>query len=1151
MRASGPYIGLRYYTEDDAEWFFGRAEECQTIIANLRAARLTILYAQSGVGKSSLLRAGVARQLSDLGRRWLIERGTPRYVPVVFGAWKDDPVEDLTSAIENAIKPFLPAGLPTRLPREGLPAAIEGATGALDAKLLIILDQFEEYLLYDTRDASERRFVDELALCLNRAELRANFLIALREDAYARLGELFAGRIANVYSNYLELEYLNRDAAREAIVRPVERFNSLHAEEEPVTVESALVEEVLDQVKTGAVAVGQPALAAIDGGNGVGPAREEIETPYLQLVMSTIWRRERERQSRVLRLTTLRELGGAEEIVRTHLDGALTALAEDERETALDLFQHLVTPSGAKIVHTASDLALMINRPEDKVASLLAKLAQGETRIVRHVPPPAGRSGPDDRYEIFHDVLAPAIVDWRARALEQRRRAEHARERERLEREARIAQDRALQEARRRRSFQRLAAGALVLFALAVVLGVFALLAQRSAVASKKTAQSRQLAASAEAALTSDPELSTLLALQALHVKRTTQAEAALRDAVPQMQILKALPTGSVLFGAAFSPDGARLITAGADGTARVWDAGSGRQLMVLHVPGSVSAAAFSADGRTILTSSENGAALWDATSGRRLGIVAQATDVEAAAINPDRTKVVTAGYDRRVRIWDASSGKQLLVLGPAKGAIRTVAFSPHGTKVLAASEDGTATIWDTSSGGRLLRLHVPAEAIDAAAFSPNAARLATAGTGGTVRIWDAASGKQLTVLNGHTGAVYDAAFSNDGAKLVTASEDGTARVWDLATGRQLNVLSSDMGTVRGAAFSPDGSKVVTASEDGTVRIWDATPRELRVVLGGGVVNDASFSPNGSKVVSAGYDGIARIWDAASGALLTELKGHTAPVTSAAFSPDGSEVLTASEDGTARVWAASSGSQLTVLSGPEASAYGLLSASFSPDGTRVATASEDGTARIWGLVRSRPVTVLGRESNPYRINSAEFSPDGAEVVTAGEDGTARIWDAFSGRQLGLISPGRGILSSAAFSPSGRQIVIACADGTARIWSTASWSQRVVLNGHSGPVTSAAFSRDGRKVVTAGADGTTRIWLARDGQQLAVLRGQSGRVNSASFGPDGTSVVTASDDSAAIWSTELSGNVGSLERIAEGRVTRGLSRQERKTFGIGG
>src|SRR5947208_3597959 len=107
-RTVSPYVGLNHYTEVDAEWFFGRDDECQTIIGNLRAARLTLLYAQSGVGKSSVLHAGVARQLRELAQRQLAERGSPRYIPVVFGAWKDDPVEDLIEAIESALEPFLP-----------------------------------------------------------------------------------------------------------------------------------------------------------------------------------------------------------------------------------------------------------------------------------------------------------------------------------------------------------------------------------------------------------------------------------------------------------------------------------------------------------------------------------------------------------------------------------------------------------------------------------------------------------------------------------------------------------------------------------------------------------------------------------------------------------------------------------------------------------------------------------------------------------------------------------------------------------------------------------------------------------------------------------------------------------------------------------
>ena len=132
-----PYIGLSYYTEADAEWFFGRDGECQTIIGNLRAARLTIFYAQSGVGKSSLLRAGVAQQLGELARRRHAERGAARFLPVVFGAWKDEPVEELIDAIWAAIDPFLQEQARDDRPHErGAAGAIEAASAATDARLL-------------------------------------------------------------------------------------------------------------------------------------------------------------------------------------------------------------------------------------------------------------------------------------------------------------------------------------------------------------------------------------------------------------------------------------------------------------------------------------------------------------------------------------------------------------------------------------------------------------------------------------------------------------------------------------------------------------------------------------------------------------------------------------------------------------------------------------------------------------------------------------------------------------------------------------------------------------------------------------------------------------------------------------------------------
>src|SRR5262249_16424230 len=150
-------------------------------------------------------------------------------------------------------------------------------------------------------------------------DIRANFLIAVREDAYGKLGDLFSGRISNVYDNYLHLEYLTREAARDAIEKPVEIFNAEHNEDEAVTLDPDLADAVLDEVRRGNLQLS--ARRPDRNGNGSRPAAsaDEIETPFLQLVMTRLWEYEISHGSRVLHKETLDgELGGAEKIVRNH-----------------------------------------------------------------------------------------------------------------------------------------------------------------------------------------------------------------------------------------------------------------------------------------------------------------------------------------------------------------------------------------------------------------------------------------------------------------------------------------------------------------------------------------------------------------------------------------------------------------------------------------------------------------------------------------------------------------------------------------------------------------------------------------------------------------------------------------------------------------
>ena len=271
--------------------------------------------------------------------------------------------------------------------------------------MLVILDQFEELFVYQPGLRVEAPVPAVLVDAAGDPRSRVNFLIALREDALADL-HLFKGHLPGLFENRIRLEPLSRAAGRDAIVKPLELYDQLAAGQEPVTVEAQLVEDVLDQVRIGRVRpaqVGIGSVADLDGD------RDQVEAPYLQLVLRRLWEVERGKGSTVLRASTLAELGGAEEIVRDHLRGALTALEPAQQSWASKMFNHLVTPSGTKIAHGVGDLAAYAGTSEANVEPILRALT--EARILR---PVAGQGEVDDaRYEIFHDVLAGGVIAWR------------------------------------------------------------------------------------------------------------------------------------------------------------------------------------------------------------------------------------------------------------------------------------------------------------------------------------------------------------------------------------------------------------------------------------------------------------------------------------------------------------------------------------------------------------------------------------------------------------------------------------------------------------------------------------------------------------------------------------------------------------------
>jgi WD40 repeat protein len=603
---------------------------------------------------------------------------------------------------------------------------------------------------------------------------------------------------------------------------------------------------------------------------------------------------------------------------------------------------------------------------------------------------------------------------------------------------------------------------------------------------------------------------------------------------------------------AAFSPDGKRIVTASADATARIFDAMTGEEIMLLRGHGDfVNSAAFSPDGTRIVTASaDKTARIWDTATGKEITILRGHDNwVIAAAFSPERRRVVTASADGTARIWDAAAAKETALLRGHDGYVTAAAFSPDGRRIVTASADKTARIWDATSGRQIDFLRHQ-DAVWSAGFSPDGARIVTASADAVAHVWNAATGRELAQLRGHEDRVQSAVFSPDGKRILTASNDRTARIFDAATGKELAVLRGHEGSVRSAGFSPDGKRVVTASNDRTARVRETVAnRELATLRAHeGSVNAAVYGPGGNRIVTASDDGTARIFESASGREIMALRGHDSAVRAAAFSPDGKRVVTASRDRTARIFDAENGSEPLVLRGHEGA---LNFAAFSPDGKRVVTASDDNTARIFDAAAGKEILALrGHEA---AVNSAAFSPDGSRIVTASADRTARIFDAATGEETLTLIGHESFVQSAAFSPDGRRIVTASADRTARVWDAATGSMLAVLRGHELIVTAAAFSPDGTRIVTASADKSARIFDAASGRELAQLRGHDGIVNSAAFGPDGMRILTASADrTARVWDAAFAAmSAKALVAAACERPLHGLASLTRDEMRIAG
>jgi WD40 repeat protein len=1141
----------------------GRQQDVNRLVGRLGRddQKLIVLHGQSGVGKSSILQAGLVPALDAIV---LGARDVAIVLQQVYPNWTRELGQRLLEAIREAKNLDLPeAG-------DSVPEILKHLRVGVDQNLLIVLifDQFEEFFFVYKDPAARKPFYEFLRDCLNVPFVKV--VLSLREDYLHYLLECNERLISLdvVNNNILDkniLAYLGNFSAADAkaVIEALTRQSQF-------TMEPKLVDELVRDL-------------AGDLG--------EVRPIELQVVG---------RQLQAEGITTLEkfhERGPKERFVERFLDEVVQDCGEEHEQIAKLVLYLLTDENLTRPLKTRGDLEMELDFPKEKLDLVLAILVK--SRLVFQIP-----AVPMDRYQLVHDYLVSFVRQQQSAQLI----AEIEKEREKRKlTEAKLTKVLTQQLRTARRATWTLAGLMLAVTSgamIATVFGVNSYLTSLTVTSAQRYGLDRLV--SAIKAGKEFKELSFATLIPDTHLRVIAELNQAVYGVRESTRLEGHTKTVSQVV---FSPDGQLIATASEDKTAGIWQQNGMLRAFLKGHTDKVTAVSFSPDSSILATASaDRTVRLWK-QDGTPLNIILRGhqDSITSISFSPDGKNIVTSSYDRTVKVWSLEG--MLLRNYIHKAAVTLVKYSPDGKWIAAASSKGaTVELWQVirnesisidnygtislnfSADGQTLILLNKDQSVNYRSLDGKLLSRFTSscGRGEDVVFAGLSLNSKLSVfllrsyygrrdgisikqsdeslgceggIDGiyHRDRITYVSLSPDNKLLASASKDKTVKLWNLDNVRAGNYIDEQLRVIdhfllspdgisravrrRGSennlispshyidkhlpgsdqvlGFSSDGQSLVTSSNEAIVDIWSPNRELVQLPDQHTSIESIYVSPEGSRIVTIAENDSVKLWNR-DGKLIKSLTKQGQSIASISFSPDGNVMASIGRDNQLGLWNRN-GEHIRTLSDHLKQVNRVV---FSPDSQFFASIGADSLLNLYKADGTRITTLV--ELNRWK--DVNFSPDSrllsaatGSVFADESNDTIKLWHSRDG---GLIKTVSGYnFQGVTFSPDGA--VVAPLRNNWTFYNRGKTVQllnldgtiKTLLDGHQDLITSFSFSPDGQKFFTGGQDQSIRLWRI-DGTLIKTLQQHNDAIVSLDSSPNGKTFVSASaDNMVKLWSVD--------------------------------